>query len=113
MQPQRRARFPSSARLDFVSVIVAKQKRYEQPADPSVPVEEGMYRFKLHMGNSGTKKHRQPVIFGVEKTFKLCHAVGHGGVWRRHENGVAGPSTANPILRAAKFAWCLRAASSL
>ena len=32
---------------------------------------------------------------------------------RRHENGVAGPSAANPVLRAAKFAGRFRAAYSL
>ena len=59
------------------------------------------------------KQHGQHVPLGVEKALERRHAVGHGGVRRRREGGIARPGAADPVLRAAKLAGSFIAAPSV
>ena len=48
-------------------------------------------------------------VIRIVEAFECGHAIGHGGVGRWHEFGVAGPRAANPVLGAAEFARRLAA----
>lgn len=69
-----------------------------------------MNRLELHVRQLGPHQHRPAVVFGVQKVLERLHAVGHGGVCRRHECGIAGTGAAEPVLRAAELARVLAAA---
>ena len=71
-----------------------------------------MDRLELHVREPGAHQDRQPVIVGMQETLERRHAIGHGGVWRRDESGVAGAGAADPVLRAAELAGVLAAAPS-
>ena len=91
---------------------VVQQQRHEQASQTAVAVQEGMDGLELHVRQPRPDEDGEPVVSGVQEALERRHAVGHGGVGRRHEDGVAGPGPADPVLRAAEFAGGLGAAAS-
>ena len=67
-----------------------------------------MDRLKLDMSQARADERRQRRILAVEKALQRIEAFVQAVRRRRHEQSVAGPRPADPILRAAELARLLR-----
>ena len=92
--------------------VFAEEEGDHEPAKTSVAVEERMDGFKLHMCQRGLQQHGGLFRFVVQEEFKAPHAF-HDLFRRRwHEDGVAWPSAADPVLAFAEMAGHFAAAST-
>ncbi|MDQ1411373.1 MAG: hypothetical protein QOJ41_3108, partial [Acidobacteriaceae bacterium] len=94
------------------SAFGTEKQRNQQTAKSSVAVEKGMDRFELHVDESRLDKNREFVFFVVKEMLEEDQTLHHAFRWRGNKCSVSRTATANPILRAAKFAGCfVRSAS--
>src|SRR5216684_5068884 len=89
------------------SAFGAEKQRNQQSAQPTIAIEKGVDRFELDVNESGLDEHGQLVFFVMKKMLEAVQTLHHELRWRRNKRSVSGTATANPILRAAKFAGCL------
>ena len=95
----------------FEDAPFAEIKRDEQPPDPAIAIEEGMYRLELDMGERRLDQGRQAALLFMEEALKVAHQVEDAVSRWRDEEGVARPRTADPVLRGAERARLLSAAA--
>src|SRR2546423_15098874 len=84
-------------------VLCAKKERNQQSTEPAVPVKERMNSLELDMSNSSFDQNRQVRSRLMKKHRQIAHAIENEFRGRWHEDRVAGPTTADPILASAKF----------
>jgi hypothetical protein len=91
---------------------VMQQKRYQQPPDTTVSVEERMDRFELHVGKGGGYEYGILRRRLVKRALERRHQVIDERGWWRHEVRVAGPGAADPVLRSPELAGLLLASAT-
>ena len=89
---------------------LAEDQRDEQPTQAPIAVEKRVDRLELDVGQARPDERGQRRILAVQEALERIEAFVQSIGRRRHEQGVAGPGSADPVLRAAKFARLLRCA---
>ncbi len=91
-------------------MVVAEHQGDQQAPDAAIAVQKWVNDFELHMGegrfNDGSGRFEQ-VLLEIPQTGIQV------GRRRRHEGRIAGPSTSDPVLRAAKFTGLLLCTASI
>jgi hypothetical protein len=76
----------------------------QQPSQASVAIQERVDGFKLVVGHRELDEQRHSSF--VEEGFEVAQRIVHGVNGGRHKRRVGRRGSADPILAAAKLAWC-------
>src|SRR5262245_50468757 len=92
---------------------MAEEKSNQEPAHPTISIQEGMDRLELDMCHPGLHQEWQPGVVVVQEPFEGGHAPLHLLVRRWDEQGRSWTSPSDPVLRSPKLAGVLPASSSM
>ncbi len=85
----------------------AQEQGGQETIDPAMSVQEGVGGFERNVQEPGFDTGRQASRPIVHEALECIKTVGEISRWRRHEQGIAWPRPADPVLRPAEFARIL------